>query len=560
MKMNHISKSLLAVAAVALATGCSDFLDTGLDRNDTAQSVETNRSSIWNFGNAFYTPIIYGFTAIDDNLFAAASDEAQQTSVASNVNYFNQGVVNANLNPLAYLYQNCYEGIRAANYFLDYTADGRGEELLALNRDIVNDIYSYQRDVESLHWYQAEAHIARAYYYAELIKMYGGVPIIEKQVSQTGNGKVPRSTYDEVVDYIVKEIDGHKDYLAVTWNDYAERNGRFTLGAALAIKARVLLYAASPLHNPTGDPKRWEKAAKAAHDIIDHPDLNYALAGNYGEYFVGANPLTSSETIYAVRRGDGNTPERKNYPIATVGGYSGVTPSQNLVEAYECLEGFKIDKNDPYANRDPRLAASIVTNGSTWNGRTIDQSAGAADDMSAANASRTGYYLKKFLTDNLNLMLDQKAQHNWVAFRYAEVLLNYAEAMNEAFGPDATPGDFTLSARTALQLVRDRASVQLPPVKAPDRDAFRDAVKRERRVELAFEDHRYWDLLRWKDAMKVLNEPIRGVEVIRTGEHAWSYREVKVADRTFLERNYYLPFTRSEVMNSGGTLTQNEGY
>ena len=169
--------------------------------------------------------------------------------------------------------------------------------------------------------------------------------------------------------------------------------------------------------------------------------------------------------------------------------------------------------------------------------------------------------MKKFLTDNLDLTHDAKAQHNWVAYRYAEVLLNYAEAMNEAYGPDSYgPDAYALSAREALQLVRDRASLGLPEVTTADPDEFREAVKHERRVELAFEDHRYWDLLRWKDAMEVLNKPVRGVKVTRTGDDAWSYETVDVADRTFLERNYYMPFSRSEVVNSHNTLEQNPGY
>lgn len=202
----------------------------------------------------------------------------------------------------------------------------------------------------------------------------------------------------------------------------------------------------------------------------------------------------------------------------------------------------------------------MVTNGSTWNGRVIDQSVGGTDDMSAPNASRTGYYLRKFLTDNLNLTQDAKAQHNWVAYRYAEVLLNYAEAMNEAYGPDQAPDGYTLTALDALQLVRDRASLHLPAVRTTSREDFRRAVKHERRIELAFEDHRYWDLVRWKDAMEVLNQPVRGVKVTRTGENTWSYEETEVAARSFRERNYYMPFTRSEVVNSNNTLKQNPGY
>ena len=554
-----IFRSILATLCVGTMAGCSDFLDTSLDQNETGQSIETTLGTLWKFGNAFYTPITDGYTVLDSNLFAAASDEAQQTKVLCDANYFNQGVINANLNPISNLYTNYYEGIRAANFFLDYTANGKGEYMIGMNRDTINDRPNYERDLASLHYYQAEAHIARAYYYSELIKQYGGVPIVESQYA-AGQFE-PRSSYDDVVDYIVSEIDQYKDKLAVNWDDYTERNGRFTLGAALAIKSRTLLYAASPRNNPNNDVTKWEAAAEAAYDLISNSELNYSLDSDYEAYFVGNRSLTSPETIYVVRRGMSNDMEKNNYPVATQGGASGVTPTQDLVEAYEWID--VEDPANPYANRDPRLEASIVTNGSTWNGRTIDQSAGAMDDMAQPNASRTGYYLKKFLTDNLNLTQGATAQHNWVVFRYAEILLNYAEAMNEAYGPDKY-GDrgYTLTAREALQMVRDRASMQLPEIEVAQDDvnAFREAVKHERRIELAFEDHRYWDLLRWKDAMVVLNQPVSGVKITKNGENNWSYEKVEVAKRTFFEWNYYMPFTRSEVENSNNTLEQNPGY
>ena len=149
-----------------------------------------------------------------------------------------------------------------------------------------------------------------------------------------------------------------------------------------------------------------------------------------------------------------------------------------------------------------------------------------------------------------------------MVFRYAEILLNYAEAMNEAYGPDNNnKGAYALTAREALQMVRDRASMQLPEVEADTKEEFREAVKHERRIELAFEDHRYWDLLRWKeDAMEVLNQPVYGVKITKNGENSWSYETVEVAKRTFLERNYYMPFSRSEIENSNYTLEQNPGY
>ena len=553
MKTRYI---ILACAAV-LAVSCDKFLDTSLDLNATGETVQTNRGTIWSFANAFYSPIIYGYGVMDGNLFAAASDEAQQTAASSNALYFNKGILNSSVNPLWTYYNNCYEGIRAANYFLDYVADGKGQALLEMNRNLVTDAVNYARDMASLNWYIAEAHVARAYYYAELIKMYGGVPIVEMTQEQSGGELIGRSSYDACVEYIVSEIDNWKDKLALNWKDDNTREGRFTLGAALAIKARVLLYAASPLHNPTGDRAKWVRAAEAANELISNPDLSYSLDGDYEGLFRGGNSLSSSEAIYIVRRDVSNSMETNNYPIATSGGKSGVCPTENLVSAYEYIG--KPDPANPYANRDPRLTASVVTNGSTWNGRVIAQAAGETDDMARANASRTGYYLKKFLTDGLNLTQGQTAQHNWIAYRYAEVLLNYAEAVNEAWGPATVPAGFPMSAADALQQVRDRASVSLPAVDTGTVDSFRAAVKHERQVELAVEDHRYWDLLRWRDAMDVLNKPVQGVKVTRSGDN-WQYKVVDVADRVFAERNYYLPLMRSEIENAGGTLEQNPGY
>ena len=131
--------------------------------------------------------------------------------------------------------------------------------------------------------------------------------------------------------------------------------------------------------------------------------------------------------------------------------------------------------------------------------------------------------------------------------------------MNEAFGPKNAPNGYVMSAKEALQKVRDRASVSLPAVNASTIETFRHAVKHERQIELAFEDHRYWDLLRWKDAMTVLNQPVKGVKINKSGDK-YSYAVVDVASRVFYERNYYLPLLRSEIENSEGTLEQNPNY
>jgi len=527
----------------------------------TPKDLETNRGTLWAFAAAFYTPISYRFEILDNNLFAAATDEAQQTAASGDVYYFNKGIISADVNPLAYLYNEYYEGIRAANFFMEYAKEG--EKLLALNRDTIRDVVNYQRDLKRLNWFRAESQIAKAYYYSELIKMYGGVPIVEETLDtkNANMGNLPRSSYDDVVDYIVRLIDNNLNRLQDDWRTeegLINQTGSFDQTIALAIKSRTLLYAASPLNNPSNDVVKWQKAAQAAHDLITLNNYTMPENRNYRDLFVGNNPVQSQEVIFAIRRPDNNTMELNNYPISTPGGRSGVTPSHNLVSAYEYIG--TPDPDNPYANRDPRLNASIVVNGSWWNGREINQASGGSDDMNKNNTSKTGYYLKKFLADELNLVQGAQTQHQWIVFRYAEIFLNYAEAMNEAYGPDALPAGFTLTAQQALNQVRRSASTSLSQITTTNKDEFRNAVKHERRIELAFEDHRFWDLLRWKDAMTVLNQPVQGVRITKNSDGDYQYQVVNVAERVFKERNYRFPFTRNEIKNSNGTMTQNEGY
>ncbi|GHV58033.1 starch-binding protein [Bacteroidia bacterium] len=553
MKKNHL---FIAICLLTGMTGC-DFLDTKTDLNLTQENIDSDYSKLKNIGYAPYTFLRNGFSAIDNNLAAVVSDEAEQTAAASSSQFFNNGSWNAYYNPLD-IYAENYMGIRAANYFLEYSVDYK--EKLAQNRDTLSDRGAkYREDVEDVEWLRAEAHILRAYFYSELVTRYGSVPFVKETLAIDDNLDLPRTPYENIVDFIVAEIDQNKDALQANWKTRdVNRDGRFDLGVALALKSRILLYAASPLHNEGNNTVKWEKAAEAAYDVIC---LNrYSLHNNYRNLFLETNSATSAEVILAIRCGSSNGLERSNYPIGTEGGYSGVTPSHNLVAAYEYTG--TPDPQNPYTNRDPRLAASVVTNNSTWTGRTLEIWPGGRDARNNANASRTGYYLKKFLNDELDLLHGTTKIHNWIVFRYAEILLNYAEAMNEAYGPDNNNG-YSLTAREALNQVRNRPGVNLPPVDVAtgDKTAMREKIKHERQIELAFEDHRYWDLIRWKDAETELNKPLKGIEATKIADNTFSYTELNVESRKFIApKMYYFPIPNSEIRKSKGILVQNPGW
>ncbi len=595
-----IRRNVLYFGICFIMCSCTGFLDTRQDVYDTMDRLKTRASTLDNFAAAYYTPMQSGFSIIDGNLFAAASDEAQQSASVSDVSIFNKGIVSPERNPLSYLYANYYEGIRAAQFFIDYARDG--EKLLALNRDtstVYNpdgSIYStdnpkeYKRDVINLQWQRAEARIAQAYYYAELIKMYGGVPIVSEDVN---NPTMKAATYDEVVEHIVKLIDDNCDKVNLDWRvaltsnsdnvvadvsnwNFRDNIGRFDKTSALAIKARVLLYAASPRNNPENLISKWERAAAASAEVIalrkdifsrgfgfgedvrTYPSWKMPINRDYGAYFQSNNATKDVESIFLIRQAAGNELEVNNYPVGTRGGNSGVCPSQNLVDAYEYIGDQTLN---PYENKDPRFAATVVYNGSSWNGvNDFDQSPTGRFNQKSKGASPTGYYLKKFLASNLNLVEGGKTDHIWVAYRYAEVLLNYAEAMNEAYGPDADPKGYGMSARDALNEIRNSASTLLKPIIVASKDDFRKAVKDERRIELAFEDHRYWDLIRWKDASTILNRPIKGMVIRKNNLGGYIYSTTTIATRTFEQKQYYLPFSREEISNSNGTLTQNPMY
>lgn len=532
-----------------------DFLDRKLDTDLKEDEAFISYSRIRDFGYGVYNFVPQGFNRIDGSFFAAASDEAEHTWQSSNIHRFNQGAITPYNNPDDQ-WNHYYEGIRRANMFLERT-EGFKDVIV---RDTINSDAKaeYLRQCDDIDWMRQEVRFLRAYFHFELIKRYGGVPLIKSVLSLEDELDKPRNSYEECIQFIANECDAVADTVRTEWVGHRDDEaGRITKGAVLALKSRALLYAASPLHNEENDVAKWEKAAEAAYEVIDMG--KYSLHNDYGALFKSPASYRSDEVILSRREGESNDIERENYPIGTEEGQSGTCPSQNLVDAYEKLEGW--NPENPYENVDPRLKMTVVVNNSTWNDRAIEAFTGGIDGKGKERASRTGYYLKKFLQDGLDLTRDQTTVHSWILFRYGEILLNFAEAMNEAYGPDNDPEGYGLTARNALNQVRQRPGVDLSVVEEGlSRQDMRSKIKNERRVELAYEEHRFWDLLRWKDAEDILNQPLRGVEIAKVEDDHFTYDYVDVEPRHFDERMYLYPIPNEEVLKSEGELIQNPGW
>lgn len=547
-------KRFITIIFVAVLTAGCNYLDTMVDSYTTQETLDTQYSSVLRVAYAQYGYMVDGFSELDGNIAAVKSDEAVATNSSASARYFNNGSWNAYYNP-DNRYENFYRGIRAANFYLENYSNY--EERLSFRRDTLSSSNreNWLRDIQNAKYLYAEAHVVKAYYYFELLKRYGGVPL-HKEVP-TDNTFVPRATFDEVVNYAVAEIDACLPNLAPDWSSYSDWAGRFDKGAAMALKSRILLYAASPLNteglSATDIQTKWEAAANAAHDVIK--TARYSLANEYSSLFTG-NTSGNPEIILSRRSTTSNGLEKENYPIATAGGNNSITPSGNLVDAYEYIGA---PTADPYKNRDKRFYSTIVHNGADWNGRNIDISENGSDSYKAIGASRTGYFLKKYLTDALDLTKNQTAAHHWIHFRYAEILLNYAEAANEAWGPEEGAHVSTgITAMEALNRVRNRAGLANVDLSkytgANNKERMRNAIKAERRVELAFEDHRFWDLLRWKD-VDALKQNITGVTF-----NGVSYTKTMVESRVFEPHMLRYPIPYTEVSKSNGVISQNQGW
>lgn len=579
-----IRNIILSIFLVTLFVGCDDFLDyTEHSFYDEPETIFGNYSRTRQFLADIYSklPTDYDYDGINNNeqneaMRSAACDEAEFVKQSNKIQDFTNGQWTSS-NALDNNWSKYYTGIRSANLFLDQI-EGRTFEDYKYNED-------YQEEMERYEKFQYEARFLRAFFYFELAKRYGDIPMPQGVVDDVNEiNSITRSSFEDVIAFIAAECDAIKDELPVTWSDQVFiETGRVTRGAVQALKARVLLYAASPLHNTTGDKTKWEAAAVAANEFLTNTSLTYGFDGAYYNSSNMANGVfnnrNSAELIFERRQANANKFEIANFPMGFEGAIGNATcPSQNLIDAYQTTDGFDVvldngvwsasgstvfDPANPYDNRDPRLLQSIIVNGKTWAGTTVQTFTGGANGLPLADATPTGYYLKKYVREDIVITgsnINTK-EHAWVIFRLAEVYLNLAEAMNEAYGPTAIPAGFTMDAVSALNMVRERAAVGMPTISGVSESELRSIIIKERQVELAFEDHRFWDVRRWRlfdnNNPNKVTEDIYGVEITNNG--SVSYDKVLVDDRIWDDKMYLYPIPYNEA-SINPNLGQNPGW
>jgi hypothetical protein len=460
--------------------------------------------------------------------------------------------------------------------------------------------YQFNEKVRSIR--KGEAIFLMAFFYSEMFKQFGGLPIIDKVISITDEMKIPRSTVDQTVDFITGLCDRAADLLPLEHPevDY----GRATKGAALALKARVLLYAASPLwNNPEKpedspfrgkyDPKKWEKAARAAQEVIDlnqyqlHNDIStlFITRVNPELIFVHMNQPCAWMTSISV--------PNKLYPSGVFGKSGCNQVTYNMIREYEVLnngQAYSIDDsrsgydtNNPYVNRDPRFYRDCMFNGYQFQGKTtqfgvtVEGAPVPAHNPVESGSYYTHVYSIKFADLSLVINFDARnpangarTNQNYPYLRYAEVLLNYAEAMNEAFGPEADGLGNGKTALWAVNRVRTRAQYPakaeylgqtggMPPIPSGLSQAgMREKIRHERRVELTFEEHRFWDVRRWKIDPATITVVQAQVPVWQA-DGTVKYEIRTIQTRVFEPKMYRMPIPEQQIYTNPN-LVQNPGW
>lgn len=546
-------KIILSIVILFTATSCEkNFLDRAPGVALSEEKVFSDPVLASQYANNAYNFLVDDYARFNNHrgTTAQASDEAVSGNTDVSIRTLNQGLFHDHyerggsaLNDISGIWERSYAGIRIANVMLE-------------KMSVVP--WTPNQDPTRI---EGEMKFIRAFLYFELIKRFGGVPIFDRAFELTDNVDLPRNTYEECVEFIVNDLNQAINNLPPSYNN--ANYGRATSGAAMALKSRVLLYAASALHNPSNNLDKWKAAADAAKVLID---LNtYSLHPNYSEIM---NVAESPEYIMIKIRGpraiDGMLLDFVMSP-GSGGAQGSMNPTQNHVDMYEMQATGKAitdatsgyNPANPYLGRDPRFYANILYNDALWQGRRIQMWDGGADYReNNIIYTATRYYCRKMWPEVYTRNTTARALFNYIFFRYAEVLLNYAEAQNEFL---ATPDN---SVYNAINAIRARVSMPNLPL-GLTKAQMREAIRHERAVELAFEDFRWYDIMRWKIGVETINKPIRGMNVVRNTNGTFTYNTIilpNVYQKTFADYMHLYPIPRAEIFKSKNILTQNPGW
>lgn len=410
-------------------------------------------------------------------------------------------------------------------------------------------IYGSKFNEDFLNTRIAEIRFIRAVNYARMIRIFGGVILRDETngVDSEGEKAKARATEAESWDFVLKDLEFAAKHLPKEWD--SKWDGRLTKGAAYAYMCRTALFA-----------KRWDIAITAADEIKKFN--KYDLMDEYKDVFKVAG---NKEIIFSIAYKIPDMPHYFDRYFAPDGkqGIRRAVPTSELVDSYDMADGTPFSwsgsmAKDPYVGREPRFYASIIYNGATWKEKTIytyvDAENGFAayrDNMNPGEKQTvTGYFIRKYLQENNTEFDDKGSDQFWIEMRYAEVLLNLAEALAEQ--------DYAKNQDDALEALNEvRRRVDLPErttQEAPDKDSFMKLLRKERICELAFEGFRYWDLRRWRLAGEVIDgKQAHGTKITKKDDNSYTYEQVSCDDninRFFPERYYLLPIPVDELQNN----------
>lgn len=549
-------KKYISIITLALAFTACNYLDFDESIGKTKEEAYGYFAELERQVTHIYAQMNSDWGVLDGALLESATDNSIYTWNKSQVYDIYNNTWSA-INMVDNKWSTYYNAIRSANIFLDnFTLEG-------LERFENNA--SYPEDLKKAELHPFEVRFLRAFFYFELAKRYGNIPLLIRPYELEEVNSVTQSSFQDIIKFITNECDSIISFLPVSHRSFLGETGRVTKGAVMALKSRALLYAASPLHNSNNNSELWREAAQAAFALIESSTKDgwYFLDPNVNLFSNGNSMLTARELIFERRYGNTSSFESNNLPIGLFDAKSGNTPTQNLVDAFEMRDGTPFNWNNPahatnpYLNRDPRLAKTIVSNNSSISGELIETFIGGKNGQPINGATLSGYYLRKYIDENvsLNPISPSQRPHHFVIFRYAEIFLNYSEALNEVYGPDYTDEKFTLSAREALNKIRSYAGMP-HIINENTKEAFRQRIRNERRIELAFEDHRFWDIRRWKigDVVK----DIYGMRIERFGSN-FEYKKELIQTRIWDDKMYLYPIPQTEIYINNN-LIQNEGW